>query len=228
MINGPVTREVCPKVAQLKRELVASKEAARLEADLVAGHETLSALSSIGIAADPQSTALHQLTGFGEDVIRDTVAVLIAVLVEFGSGLGFSLFVAASAAKAQSSLNRPLRRTAPTSSKQRQPAKAPLELPSPPIDLVTRWALARLDIISTGMIQAEHAYNDFCHWCTAQSVPALTPQMFGRRFTQIHAGMGGKKLKRQGRAFYSGVSLPAPNTSAVGPLGEKRKDRFVE
>jgi hypothetical protein len=223
VINGPVTREVCPKLDQLKRELVASKEAARLEADLVAGREALSNLPSLGIVADPQSTALNQLTGFGEDVIRNTVAVLIAVLVEFGSALGFSLFVAASAAKSQCSGNRPPRRT-PRAFNRHQ-ANAPLELPSPPVDLVTRWALARLDIISTGMIQAEHAYNDFRHWCASQSVPALTQQMFGRRFTEVHAGMGGKKLRRQGRAFYSDVSLPAQSASTVGPPEKAEKCR---
>jgi N-acetylneuraminic acid mutarotase len=54
VINGPITREACPKVDQLKRELLASKEAARLEADLVADREALSDLPSLGIAADPQ------------------------------------------------------------------------------------------------------------------------------------------------------------------------------
>jgi hypothetical protein len=187
-----VTREVCLKVDRLKRELMASKEAARLEADLEADRDTLSDLPFLGIAADPQSTALHQLTGFGEDIIRNTVAVLIALLVEFGSGLGFSLFVAASAAKPQRSESHPSLRTARTPSRRPEQAKAPLELPSPLVDLVTRWALARLDIFNTGTLQAEHAYKDFCHWCASQSTPALTPQMFGRRFTEVHAGMGGK------------------------------------
>ncbi len=228
VINGPVTREVCPKVDQLKRELVASKEAARLEADLLAGRETLSDLPSLGTAADPQSTALHQLTGFGEDVIRNTIAVLIAVLVEFGSGLGFSLFIAASASKPARPESFPPPRTARAYTKRPTPAKGPLELPSPPVDLVTRWALARLDIISTGMIQAEHAYKDFRQWCAAQSVSALTPQMFGRRFTEVHASMGGKKLKRQGRAFYAGVSLPAPSASTVGPLQAEKGKKSLQ
>jgi hypothetical protein len=228
VINGPVTREVCPKVDQLRRELVASKETARLEADLAAGHEALSDLPSLGITADPQSTALHQLTGFGEDVVRNTVAALIAVLVEFGSALGFSLFLAAAGPKAQCSGSSTSPPKAPIFRKQPEQAQAPLELPSPPVDLVTRWALARLDIISSGMLQAEHAYNDFRHWCTSQSVPALTQQMFGRRFTEVHAGMGGKKLKRQGRAFYSGVSLPGLSTSTVGPLGQTKMKNSVK
>jgi hypothetical protein len=218
VINGPVTREVCPKVDQLQRELIASKEAARLEADLVSGREGLSDLPSLGVTADPQSTALHQLTGFGEDVIRNTVAVLVAVLVEFGSALGFSLFVAASAAKLPHFESHSPSPTARAHTTQPVRAQAPLELSGPPVDLVTRWALARLDIINTGMLQAEHAYKDFCRWCASQSAPALTPQMFGRRFTEVHAGMGGRKLKRRGRAFYSGVSLPPPSASTVGRL----------
>jgi hypothetical protein len=31
--------------------------------------------------------------------------------------------------------------------------------------------------------------------------------MFGRRFTKVHTGMGGKKVRRQGRAYYIGTSL---------------------
>jgi hypothetical protein len=228
VINGPVTREICPKVDQLKRELVASKEASRLEADLVTGREALSDSSSLGTTADPQSRALNQLTGLGEDVIRNTVAVLMAGLVEFGSALGFSLFVATSAAKLQRSESHPPLRKAPVYARQPAWAKTPLELPSPPLDLVTRWALARLDIINTDMLQADHAYKDFCHWCASLSVPALTPQMFGRRFTEVHAGMGGKKLKRRGRAFYSGVSLPPPSASTVGPLKERRAKSLIE
>ena len=221
VINGPVTREVCPKVDQLQRELTASKEAARLEADLVSGREGLSDLPSLGVTADPQSAALNQLTGFGEDVIRNTVAVLIALLVEFGSALGFSLFVAASAAKLPHFESHSSSPTAPAHSTQPVRAQASLELSSPPVDLVTRWALARLDIINTGMLQAEHAYKDFCRWCDSQSAPALTPQMFGRRFTEVHAGMGGRKVKRRGRAFYSGVSLSPTSASTVGRLSSR-------
>ena len=76
-----------------------------------------------------------------------------------------------------------------------------------PEDLVARWALDRLDIIGSGSIQADQAFQNFREWCTVHDLKPLTPQMFGRRFTKVHTGMGGKKVRRQGRAYYIGTSL---------------------
>src|SRR5262249_36537850 len=81
------------------------------------------------------------------------------------------------------------------------------KLTETPDDLVSRWALARLDIVSTGSIQADAAYQDFCDWCSVHGFAPLTSQMFGRRFTKVHAGMGGRKVKRRGRAYYEGAAL---------------------
>ena len=80
---------------------------------------------------------------------------------------------------------------------------------------MTRWALARLDIVTAGTIQADAAYQDFCGWCSAHRLASLTPQMFGRRFTKVHAGMGGRKVKRRGRAYYEGTALQEKLTSPV-------------
>jgi hypothetical protein len=91
-------------------------------------------------------------------------------------------------------------------------------LPSVPEDLVARWALTRLDIVSTGRIQADFAYRDYCEWCSAQRVADLTPQMFGRRFTKMHAGMGGRKVKRRGRAYYEGAALQSQLNSPTRKL----------
>jgi hypothetical protein len=195
-INGPVTRDVCPKVDHLRRELAASEEAGRLEADLVADRQVLSDIPVLAVAADPQSAALNRLTGFGEESIRSAVAVLIALLIELGSAIGFSLIILAASAKKTSLSSSPSphpRQPTPAWTAARRQPLATLPLTDPPEDLVTRWALARLDVISSGMLQAERAYNNFCDWCWAQGVEPLTPQMFGRRFTAVHASMGGRR-----------------------------------
>lgn len=82
-----------------------------------------------------------------------------------------------------------------------------LSIPETPDDLVTRWTLDRLDIVSSGVIQADDAYRDFRQWCASQDLEMLTPQVFGRRFTKVHAGMGGRKVRRKGRAYYEGAAL---------------------
>jgi hypothetical protein len=215
-INGPITQEVCPKVGWLRQELAASQEATRLDADLVADRRALSEMPVAAFVADPQSAALNRLTGFGEEELRNAVAVLIALLVEFGSALGFSVIILAAcstAATSQASSVEENKEPSPPSGKQMQGQHS--NVSETPDDLVTRWALARLDIVTTGTIQADVAYRDFCEWCLAHRLVALTPQMFGRRFTKVHAGMGGKKVKRRGRAYYEGTALQEKLTSPV-------------
>ena len=216
VINGPVTQDTCPKVDRLRQELAASQEVARLEADLVADRGALSDMPAAAFVADPQSAALNRLTGFGEEELRNAIAVLIAFLVELGSALGFSFIILAArstAATPQALSVEENKELSPASRETTQGRHTSLS--ETPDDLVTRWALARLDIVTTGTIQADVAYRDFCEWCSAHRLVTLTPQMFGRRFTKVHAGMGGKKVKRRGRAYYEGTALQEKPTSAV-------------
>jgi hypothetical protein len=39
-------------------------------------------------SSDPQSEALSRFTGFSSSAIRDALVVLVALLIELGSGLG--------------------------------------------------------------------------------------------------------------------------------------------
>jgi hypothetical protein len=228
-INGPVTRKICPEVDRLRRELAASKEAARLEADLVADRRTLSRMPKATSVADPQSSTLSAITGIDEDDVRSTIAVLIAFLVELGSALGFTLLIlAAGRAKPEQQSMPSGTEKAPLPSSTPQPEandSAKLQLAKTPDDLVTRWALDRLDIVNSGAIQANDAFQDFRKWCLAQNLEPLTSQMFGRRFTKAHAGMGGKKVKRRGRAYYLGAALQCRSASAAQI--EKRANRSV-
>jgi hypothetical protein len=96
IINGPVTNEVCPKVDALRKELAASQQAAELEATLVADRKELQAAPVAASVADPQSATLSRLTALDEAKIRDIIAMLIALLVEIGSALGFTFVALAS------------------------------------------------------------------------------------------------------------------------------------
>jgi hypothetical protein len=210
-INGPVTREICPDVDRLRRELAASKEAARLEADLVADRQAFSLVPETASVADPQSAALKQLIGAEEDGVRSAIAMLIAFLVEFGSSLGFTLIILAFHRSAPERLGTSAGDQSPPKSceglRLRDRMSSKLQIVNTPEDLVTRWALDRLDIVGSGSIPADNAFQDFREWCLVHDLEPLTPQMFGRRFTKVHANLGGKKVKRRGRAYYEGAAL---------------------
>jgi hypothetical protein len=203
IINGPVTRDVCPKVDQLRKERAVADRVADLEAELVAARQKLQNAPVAALMSDPQSATLSRLMLFSEAEIRDAIAFLIAAIVEIGSALGFTFMVLAGRAA-------PV--TSPPASPVPEPTappkmQMPVSLPETPADTVARWTLARLDVLHEGRIQAECAYKDFKHWCVVEGIEACTLQMFGRRFTEIIEGMGGRKLKVNGRAYYQGVAL---------------------
>lgn len=217
LINGPVTKEICPKVGRLERELAASKEVARLEVDLVANREALSKMPDMVLVADPQSAALHRIPGIDEETIRIAIGMTIAILVELGSALGFTLLILASdRAGLVQTENRLVKEQQPPpqpETRLKSTKQTNLKLSNTPEDLVACWALDRLDIVSSGTIQAEHAYQDFRRWCLANDKQLLTAQMFGRRFTKVHAKMGGRKVKRRCRSYYEGAVLQTDQRS---------------
>jgi hypothetical protein len=210
VINGPVTKEVCPKVDKLRSELAASKRAVELDASLVADRKRLEAVPVAASVADPQSATLSRLTALGEAHIRDIIAILIAVLVETGSALGLTFMVLA--IRPASPPQQPAVRNAeesqsiPAAPEPAQPAPL-VAIPATPADMITRWAYSRLDILNAGRVQAENAYQDFIAWCQAEGLNTCSRQMFGRCLTQVVKGMGGRKVKINGRAYYEGVTL---------------------
>ena len=96
----PAARTFCTGFEKLKGELASAQEAERLRGQ----DERLAVkLSGFDLAAvmrsgDPQSEALSRFTGFSSQSIRDALAVLVAALIELGSGLG--LWVATAGTKA--------------------------------------------------------------------------------------------------------------------------------
>ncbi|MGF1622225.1 MAG: hypothetical protein ACFCUR_16615 [Rhodomicrobiaceae bacterium] len=214
---------------RLRRELATSKEAAWLEANLEADRQAFSAVPETASVADPQSTALKQLTGADEDGVRSAIAMLIAFLVEFGSALGFALIILAFRRSTPEQLGTSAADQYPPKScegprpRDRMPSK--LQIAKTPDDLVARWALDRLDIVGSGSIQADDAFQDFRKWCLTHDLRSLTPQMFGRRFTKVHAAMGGQKIRRRGRAYYVGATLH--NVGAT-PKNQNRAGQKIE
>ena len=212
VIDGPITNEVCPKVDTLRNELAGSQRAAELEANLVADRNRLQAVPVAASVADPQSATLSRLTALGEAKIRDIIAILIAVLVEIGSALGFTFVLLASrsvpvAPASAVQMAKEPEDIAPEPERRPVKPEIPMKLSETPADMVTRWAFSRLDVLRAGRIQAEVAYSDFVAWCEAGGIEACSRQMFGRRFTEVVKGMGGRKVKINGRAYYEGVVL---------------------
>jgi hypothetical protein len=231
VINGPVTRDVCPKVDQLRKQRAVADRVADLEAELVAARQKLQNAPVAALMSDPQSATLSRLMLLSEAEIRDAIAFLIAAIVEIGSALGFTFMVLAGrteirigelieaqkeivglatvgdAMRARYREGTEVRPTLSEAGISKKLSSRANKLIETPTDVITRWTYSRLDVLSTGRIQANPAYQDFTIWCEENSSKTCTAQMFGRQLTKIIETMGGRKVKINGRAYYQGVAL---------------------
>jgi hypothetical protein len=116
-------RTFCTGFEKLKGELASAQEAERLRGQDEKLAVKLSGfdLAAVMRSSDPQSEALSRFTGFSSSAIRDALAVLVALLIELGSGLG--LWVATAGTRAA----RPM----PEAPRETVPARGP-KLAEPP------------------------------------------------------------------------------------------------
>ena len=93
-------RTFCTGFEKLKGELASAQEAERLRGQDEKLAVKLSGFNHAAVmrSSDPQSEALSRFTGFSSSAIRDALAVLVALLIELGSGLG--LWVATAGTRA--------------------------------------------------------------------------------------------------------------------------------
>jgi hypothetical protein len=126
-------RTFCIGFEKLKGELASAQEAERLRGQDEKLAVKLSGfdLAAVMRSSDPQSEALSRFTGFSSSAIRDALAVLVAILIELGSGLG--LWVATAGTRAARPTPEAPRETEPPS--VAVPARGP-QKPAEPTSVV--------------------------------------------------------------------------------------------
>jgi hypothetical protein len=126
----PAARTFCTGFEKLKGELASAQEAERLRGQDEKLAVKLSGfdLAAVMRSSDPQSEALSRFTGFSSSAIRDALAVLVALLIELGSGLG--LWVATAGGGAARPIPEAPRETEPAA--VAMPARGPQKPAEPP------------------------------------------------------------------------------------------------
>jgi hypothetical protein len=95
------SRKYSGKVLNLRKELAVARNAEKLEAEKASLVAKLEKTSTKAVTtADPQVAILHQLTGVSSDNVRLGLILLLSLLVEIGSGLGFFVVLGGDKAKA--------------------------------------------------------------------------------------------------------------------------------
>ncbi len=234
------SRHYGDQVLNLRKELAIAKNAEKLDAEkamLVAKLEKTSTKSVI--TADPQAAILSELTGLSTENVRLGLIVLLSLLVEIGSGLGFFVVLGGNRGKAIR-----LQQKAKTKAKAMVEAapvktveKAETETKT---DIVTKTAVAAtaraandnipsrrptVPLISSNelkdyyvdriamqdgtSITASALYEDYCSWAESRNKEPMTLPAFGRQFGEI----GIQKAKIAGRIRYINVKLKSNDVS---------------
>lgn len=99
-----VSRKYCPQIFNLKKELAIAEEARRIETRIVTLKNKVSGASNIAATGktDPQADFLSNLFGLKLEVMQTVLILLVSLLVEAGSALGY--FVVFSMWRADDSL----------------------------------------------------------------------------------------------------------------------------
>jgi hypothetical protein len=218
-IKGKQTRDFCTSFQTLTAEHASARQAAALNARIADIQAKLAKVQGNGTVmseADPQAAMLAKLTGLSMETVQTSLVVLVAVLLEIGSGLG--LYVAfstwrlydrqAPSAPSMASLQSPASRETPvavTVAKAKNGAndnKSVPKLVAPETD-VERFYKERIETQDGSSLTATALYEDYCDWCEEQKKEPLALPTFGREFGEV----GVQKAKIAGRVRYIGIAL---------------------
>jgi hypothetical protein len=212
----PESRVYCEGYFKLQAEHAAAAQAAKLDARIIEIRQQLGRLGSgaAAKAADPQSQVLSRLSGRSQDEVDTALTVLIALLVELGSSLGFYIAFAywrifdvkGAAPEVQPQVQTSFHRTQTALRIVAAPAmeaKEPVLLPAEPKTDVELYFDERVGRDESSSVTALALYDDYCQWCEARQKQPLGLPIFTRRFSDL----GIQKAKVAGRIRYLGVRL---------------------
>lgn len=218
-IKGKQTRDFCQQLHTLTAEFASAQQAANLEAriaDIQAKLAVVQGNGSVMTEADPQAAILAKLTGLPMETIQISLVVLVAVLLEIGSGLG--LYVAfsnwrlhdrpAPYAPSMASLQSPVSKETPTAvavAKSRSGANDNKSAPKlvAPEDDIERFYKEKIETQDGASLTATELYEAYCDWCDDHKKEPLALPTFGREFGEV----GVQKAKIAGRVRYIGIAL---------------------
>jgi hypothetical protein len=169
-------------------------------------------LAHIMQSTDAQSEALARFTGVEPTTVRDRLALLVALLIELGSGLGFYVATASAHHHQPERTSKPVKVVSVTIEPEPEPepvaetpvATIPLMAPSPKgvQALVAEFFETCVRSTPSAEITAGDLYEAYCLWAVdCGEVGSLVE--FGRHVTKL----GYVKEKRGGRFRWQGISL---------------------
>ena len=237
------SKAYCAQYFTLLAELGAGQEAEKLQTriDEVRG-KIATATSGVALAAaDPQVDALSSLSGQNKALVQTGLILMVALLVELGSSLGFYVVfsnwkiyedksmkvpVPASNVIAQAITVAPV---VPVVSVDTEVPALPLvasandNLSKPAARLaapegnVARYYKETVVASEGANLTATELYEDYTNWCNDNGKEPEALTTFGRELSEL----GVQKIKFNGKMRYIGIKVPGREREATRYLTEK-------
>jgi hypothetical protein len=208
------SRNFCREYFALKAERETAAEAERLQAKLDIDNADVRKLGVVEVfkKADPQVEMFMELTGWGEKSVRLTLAVVLSLLIEFGSSQFLKLITAIGRRKDVSEPSRQFGDTARAGAVERSPRSRKSE--PEPLDNagVEEWAREALTAKRNGYAACTTTRETYERSVRVAGGVPVNPNTFGRCMTKL----GYRRKKRNGQMFYSGVVLVPHGLKIVG------------
>lgn len=213
-INGPVTKEICPKVDALRGELAGAQTRDQAQADLIPALADWRAASPASGSAGHDSPGPLQaalaLAGVTVAGWSSLMATLFMALVE-GGAIVVPMLIG-SAAGRETTVTEGGARDLPGQNEKATEADPPADRRNPALEAEIADLNAFLGYCSDRApgerVQASVFYGDYKAWKTARGEAPVSVQRFGGMLTR-ELGLSKRKMG-DGKNWYHGVRLKPP------------------
>lgn len=232
----------CQQYHQLGAELAAAVEGAKLQTrvDEIRSQLATATTAAAVVSADPQAKALSTLSGQTMELVSTALTLMVAILVELGSSLGFYVVfsmwrlheaaprrrqdepavevtaVVHAAAEVPRIANTPRMEDADSNAATANDnGRQTPKLVAPETD-VERFATHRIAHAEGATLKFEEIYRQYTDWCRVNRKEPLGVSSFGRQFSEL----GIHKVKIAGKMRFNGIKLRALHDEEVMTLPE--------
>jgi hypothetical protein len=192
-ITRPRSRTFCNDYMALGAERARAQRAAALDEEIAALRAELTGWTGYtGTTIDPQVSMIDRISGLGEDQITLALTILVSLMLELGSGLGFFVVFGGQPREA-------------AEARREDNGKPSIRLPFPDGGSDLEWLRERLVSDRHGATGIADLYQDYLIWCERhERRDALTVSGFVRWLEEV---VGATLRKVEGRQVAQGLRL---------------------
>ena len=232
-VTSTASKAFCGQYHELLAELGAAQEADKLQTriDEIRGKlTTVTTGVALASTSDPQVDTLSNLSGQTKSIVQTGLILMVALLVELGSSLGFFVVFANWKIYEKKQAPAPVKKTMavsepitvmpatpalPAVAEQTQTPALPMVASAndnrqaqvrlqAPEDNVQRYYKEKVVSADGANLTATELYEDYTDWCDENGKEPEALTTFGRELNAL----GVQKIKFNGKIRYIGIKLP--------------------